>query len=140
MFLISAFAIKIRTILSSPRGCKFSQKFSITSTLSLLVFGGVVSWYLFCIFLGILCKYWRSASGVIGHAAAAKSFQSCLTLWDPMDCSLPGSSVHGIFQARVLEWAAIAFSGYQLYVISNQKPWNIKVSEVENMTSEKTWS
>ena len=44
----------------------------------------------------------------------------------------------GIFQARVLEWAAIAFSGYQLYVISNQKPWNIKVSEVENMTSEKT--
>ena len=37
--------------------------------------------------------------------------QSCLTLCDPMDCSLPGSSVHGIFQARVLEWGAIAFSG-----------------------------
>ena len=36
--------------------------------------------------------------------------QSCLTLSDPMDCSLPGSSVHGIFQARVLEWVAIAFS------------------------------
>ena len=36
--------------------------------------------------------------------------QSCLTLSDPMDCSLPGSSVHGIFQARVLEWGAIAFS------------------------------
>ena len=36
--------------------------------------------------------------------------QSCLTLSDPMDCSLPGSSAHGIFQARVLEWAAIAFS------------------------------
>ena len=34
--------------------------------------------------------------------------QSCPTLWDPMDCSLPGSSVHGIFQARVLEWGAIA--------------------------------
>ena len=35
--------------------------------------------------------------------------QSCLTLSDPMDCSLPGSSIHGIFQARVLEWGAIAF-------------------------------
>ena len=37
--------------------------------------------------------------------------QLCLTLSDPMDCSLPGSSAHGIFQARVLEWGAIAFSG-----------------------------
>ena len=36
--------------------------------------------------------------------------QSCLTLSDLMDCSLPGSSVHGIFQARVLEWGAIVFS------------------------------
>ena len=36
--------------------------------------------------------------------------QSCLTLCDPMDSSLPGSSVHGIFQARVLEWGAITFS------------------------------
>jgi len=36
--------------------------------------------------------------------------QSCPTLIDPMDCSLPGSSIHGIFQARVLEWGAIAFS------------------------------
>ena len=36
--------------------------------------------------------------------------QSCLTLCDPVDCSLPGFSIHGIFQARVLEWVAIAFS------------------------------
>jgi len=36
--------------------------------------------------------------------------QLCPTLGDPMDCSLPGSSIHGIFQARVLEWGAIAFS------------------------------
>ena len=43
-------------------------------------------------------------------AAAAKSLQSCPTLGDSMDCSPPGSSVHGIFQARVLEWVAIAFS------------------------------
>ena len=44
-----------------------------------------------------------------GHpaAAAAKSLQLCPTLCDPMDCSLQGSSIHGIFQARVLEWGAI---------------------------------
>ena len=42
--------------------------------------------------------------------AAAVSLQSCLTLCDPMDCSLPGSSILGIFQATVLEWGAIAFS------------------------------
>ena len=36
--------------------------------------------------------------------------QSYPTLWDPMDCSLSGSSIHGIFQARVLEWIAISFS------------------------------
>ena len=36
--------------------------------------------------------------------------QSCLTLCDPMDYSLPGSSIHGIFQARVLEWVAVSFS------------------------------
>ena len=39
--------------------------------------------------------------------------QSSLTLRDPMDCSLPGSSAHGIFQARVLEWGAIAFSKFE---------------------------
>ena len=43
-------------------------------------------------------------------AAAAKSPPSCLTPHDPMDCSPPGSSTHGIFQARVLEWGAIAVS------------------------------
>ena len=40
--------------------------------------------------------------------------QSCPTPTDPMDCSLPGSSAHGIFQARVLEWGAIAFSSKPL--------------------------
>ena len=42
--------------------------------------------------------------------------QLCLTLSDPMDCSLPGSSIHGIFQARVLEWGAIAFSVIYVYM------------------------
>ena len=45
--------------------------------------------------------------------------QSCLTLSDPMDCSLPGSSVHGTFQARVLEWSVIAFSVYAEYIMRN---------------------
>ena len=42
--------------------------------------------------------------------------QSCPTLSDPMDCSLPGSSIHGISQARVLEWGAIAFSEILVYL------------------------
>ena len=43
-------------------------------------------------------------------AAAAKSLQSCPTLCDPTDSSPPGSSVHGILQARTLEWVAISYS------------------------------
>ena len=53
-------------------------------------------------------------------AAAAKLLQSCPTLCDPMDCSPPASSVHGIFQARVLEWVAIAFSAMHRKGIN---PW-----------------
>ena len=45
--------------------------------------------------------------------------QSCPTLSDPMDCSLTGSSVHGIFQARVLEWGAIAFSENEVEFVLN---------------------
>ena len=48
---------------------------------------------------------------LIGSACIhAKSLQLCLTLYDPMDCSPPGSSVHGILQARILEWVAMPFS------------------------------
>ena len=46
----------------------------------------------------------------INQESESEVAQSCPTLCDPMDCSLPGSSLHGIFQARVLEWGAIAFS------------------------------
>ena len=56
------------------------------------------------------------SSFYLSSAAAAKSLQSCPTLCDHMDGSLPGSSVHGIFQARVLEWGAIAFSTICLLV------------------------
>ena len=47
--------------------------------------------------------------------------QSYPTLSDPMDCSLPGSSVHGVFQARVLEWGAIAFSNILLKMYGKGK-------------------
>ena len=53
--------------------------------------------------------------------------QLCPTLSDPMDCSLPGSSVHGIFQARVLEWVAIAFS--------IPSPWGLPNSGIKHRSS-----
>ena len=56
---------------------------------------------------------------VFTAAAAAKSLQSCLTLCDPIDGSPPGSSVHGILQARTLEWVAIS--------TSNAWKWKVKV-------------
>ena len=59
--------------------------------------------------------WWATVHGItrVGHnlaTAAAKSLQSCLTLCDPIDGSLPGSPVPGILQARVLEWVVISFS------------------------------
>ena len=56
-----------------------------------------------------------SSSSYRGHilgSAAAELLQSCPTLCDPVDCSLPGFSVHGILQARTLEWVAISFSRF----------------------------
>ena len=50
--------------------------------------------------------------------------QLCLTLSDPMDCCLPGSSIHGIFQARVLEWGAIAFSSMEQFSFTN--PYSVQ--------------
>ena len=57
-------------------------------------------------------SFWHIQPG-ISHdvlCASARSLQSCLTLCNPMDCSLPAYSVHGIFQARIMEWVAISFS------------------------------
>ena len=59
---------------------------------------------------GILRQEHRSGLPFPSPMRESEVAQSCLTLSDPMDCSPPGSSVHGIFQARVLEWGAIAFS------------------------------
>ena len=57
--------------------------------------------------------------------AAAKSLQSCPTPCDPMDCSLPGSSIHGILQARTLEWVAISFS--------NAWKWKVRVKSLSHV-------
>ena len=56
---------------------------------------------------GVGCYFFLQCRKVKSESEAA---QLCPTLRDPMDCSPPGSSIHGIFQARVLEWGAIAFS------------------------------
>ena len=61
---------------------------------------------------GVGCHFLLQLMKVKSESEVA---QSCPTRSDPMDCSLPGSSVHGIFQARVLEWGAIAFSASEGY-------------------------
>ena len=60
---------------------------------------------------GVDCHFFLQCMKVKSESEDAQSYP---TLSDPMDCSLPGSSVHGIFQARVLEWVAIAFSNVNL--------------------------
>ena len=65
---------------------------------------------------GVGCHFLLQCRKVKSESEVA---QSCPTLSDPMDCSLPGSSVHGIFQARVLEWGAIAFSAHVELVVNN---------------------
>ena len=59
-------------------------------------------------------------------AAAAKSLQSCPTLCDPIDGSLPGSPIPGILQARTLEWLAIAFSTYPLTLKVKKLNWRVR--------------
>ena len=61
---------------------------------------------------GVGCHFLLQCMKVKSESEVA---QSCPTLSEPMDCSLPGSSVHGIFQARVPEWVAIAFSDIFIY-------------------------
>ena len=58
-------------------------------------------------------------------AAAAKLLQSCLTLWDPIDSSQPGSPISGILQARTLQWVAISFS--------NAWKWKVKVKSLSQV-------
>ena len=64
-------------------------------------------------------QFYEDLQNLLAAAAAAKSLQSCPTLWNPTDGSPPGSPVPGILQARVLEWVAISFS--------NAWKWKVKV-------------
>ena len=65
----------------------------------------------------LLCPWHSPGKNILLYFFSQFSLvaQSCPTLSDPMDCSLPGASIHGIFHARVLEWGAIAFSGCPLW-------------------------
>ena len=87
---------KIRMLINNRRNCSylFSEKFRKR-------YVDICKERLFLKFSLLSCQRIKGKSEVA---------QSCLTLCDPMECSLPGSSVHGIFQARVLEWVAISFS------------------------------
>ena len=77
---------------------------------------------------GVGCHFFLQYMKVKSESEVA---QSCPTLRDPMDCSPPSSSVHGIFQASVLEWGAIAFSVYPLV-------WDKIISWLEQFES--TWA
>ena len=67
---------------------------------------------------GVGCHFLLQCMKMKGKSEVS---QSCPTLRDPMDCSPPGSSIHGIFQARVLEWGAIAFSALH---VQTSKLWS----------------
>ena len=88
---------------------------------------------------GVGCHFLLQCMKVKSQSEVA---QSCPTLSDPMDCSLPGSFVHGIFQARVLEWGAIAFSEFKYSNIKISLSYNflgsqgIKSSPTEWLHSE----
>ena len=69
-------------------------------------------------------NYMDSFGSCILDSGGGEVAQSCLTLCDPVDCSLPGSSVHGICQARVLEWGATAFS-------NKKSIWACKQTKIE---------
>ena len=90
-----------------PGGCSLSF-----SSCSLSLPDGILNPFLLCLFFlrntitaGTFSIHLCHRSDQIRSVA-----QSCPTLCDPMDCSLPGSSIHGIFQARILEWVAVSFS------------------------------
>ena len=69
---------------------------------------------------GVGCHFLLQCTKVKSESEVA---QSCPTLPDPLDCSPPGSSVHGIFQARVLEWGAITFSSQDLKKSTSVSSW-----------------
>ena len=90
---------------------------------------------------GVSCQFLLQCMKVNNESEAA---QSCPTPRDPMDCSLPGPSVHGIFQARVLQWGAIAFSegnGYPLQYscLANPMDRGARRATVPGVAKNWTW-
>ena len=77
--------------------------------------------------------------GIYPAAAAAKSLQSCTTLWDPRDDSPPGSTIHGILQARALEWGAIAFSRIYPEESKIERDTSIPLFTAALFTIARTW-
>ena len=75
---------------------------------------------------GVGCRFLLQCRKVKSESEVA---QSCPTLSNPMDCSLPGSSIHGIFQARVLEWGAIALSAVDFKFLKDKIQGQIFESE-----------
>ena len=98
-----------RDITTVKQNCK-------TRTLCSLTLEEIVMYYIEPLD-GALCNF--------AAAVAAKRLQSCLTLFDPIDSSPPGSPVHGILQARTLEWVAISFS--------NAWKWKVKVKSLSRV-------
>ena len=88
--------------------CSLSKSLNLFMSLFPLEKTNDSDWELSSIFFYFLVFFIHAAAA----AATAKSLQSCPTLCDPIDSSPPGSSIHGICQARVLEWGAIAFSNF----------------------------
>ena len=95
---------------------------------------------------GVGCHFLLQCMKVKSESEVA---QSCLTLSDPMDCSPPVSSIHGIFQARVLEWGAIAFSSQLLLLLSRfsrvrlcATPWTVAYQAPPSMefSRQEYWS
>ena len=81
---------------------------------------------------GVGCHFLLQCMKVRSESEVA---QSCLTLSHPMDCSLLGSSIHRIFQARVLEWGAIAFSGNYVKPLQSGDNWQCYFSSVFQLTN-----
>ena len=88
-------------------GCQFQKVLQFFIEPFNFSFFSITNW-------GIVLDYrdieWFALEMNRDHSVIFEVAQSCPTLSNPMDCSLPGSSIHGIFQARILEWVAISFS------------------------------